>query len=75
MSNALTRYQYQQQARQIWVDRCRVVAEAHGLQAMPYLEATRCADYELGATLAAIAANRVIRTLLEATKQPMPPAK
>lgn len=65
---ALSRKQYQRQAQAKWVDRCRVVADTQGLQAVPYLEATRCADYELGATLAAIAANRFIRTLIQSSK-------
>lgn len=69
MASAHARNQYQQQAQQTWVDRCRVVADEQGLHAVPYLEAARFADYELGATLAAIAANRLIRTLIARASQ------
>jgi nuclear transport factor 2 (NTF2) superfamily protein len=62
------RSNYHRTAIQKWQDRCRVCARTDSLVALPYSEAAKEADYELGATLAAINGNRIIRQLLEDTK-------
>lgn len=59
---------YHKDAIQVWQDKCRIVSLNHGLKAMPYIDAAKAADYELGATLAAIQANRIIRSLLTRVK-------
>lgn len=51
-------------AHQVWQDECRICLINGKLVALPYIEASRFDDYEFGATLAAISANRLIRRLL-----------
>lgn len=60
---------YQKYARAKWQDQCRVVSIDNKLVAMPYVEAAKESDYILGATMASIMANRLIRRLLEETKK------
>lgn len=55
----------QPHAHQIWQDHCRICKVDGKLLALPYIEASRLDDYELGATLAAISANRLLRRLLK----------
>lgn len=47
-----------------WKDRCRICEMNGQLVALPYIEASRYDDYEFGATLAAISANRLLRKLI-----------
>jgi len=56
---------YRKSASQKWQDKCRVCMDNEGLIALPYSDAAKLPDYELGATLAAINGNRIIRKLLE----------
>lgn len=55
---------YRHNAQQVWQDRCRVCKINDTLVALPYSDAAQYADYELGATIAAIAANRLLRRLV-----------
>jgi hypothetical protein len=55
----------QPQAHEVWQDQCRICLVKGKLVAMPYIEASRYDDYEFGATLAAINANRLIRKLVK----------
>lgn len=55
----------QSQAHELWQDQCRICLINGKLVALPYIEASRFDDYEFGATLAAISANRLIRRLIE----------
>lgn len=59
---------YRQTASQKWQDKCRVCSINNALVALPYSDASKVEDYELGATLAAINGNRIIRQLLDDTK-------
>ncbi|MDF0379060.1 hypothetical protein [Methylophilus sp. YYY-1] len=54
----------QPQAHEVWQDQCRICLINGKLVALPYIEASRFDDYEFGATLAAINANRLIRKLV-----------
>jgi hypothetical protein len=54
----------QPQAHEVWQDMCRICQINGKLVALPYLEAARYDDYEFGATLAAISANRLLRRLI-----------
>jgi hypothetical protein len=54
---------YRDNSKQIWQDKCRVCLVDGFLVALPYIEASCVDDYELGATLSAIRANRLIRRL------------
>lgn len=56
---------YRIQSKQVWKDMCRVCNIDDNLVAVPYTEASRFKDYELGATIAAISANKLIRRLLK----------
>lgn len=58
---------HQDNSRQIWQDKCRVCLVDGHLVALPYIEASHVGDYELGATLSAISANRLIRRLISST--------
>lgn len=49
---------------EVWQDQCRICLMNGKLVALPYIEASHCDDYEFGATLAAINANRLIRKLI-----------
>jgi hypothetical protein len=51
-------------SKQIWQDRCRVCLVDGYLIALPYIDASCMDDYELGASLSAIRANRLIRRLI-----------
>lgn len=53
------------QMHEVWQDQCRICLINGKLVAVPYIEASRFDDYEFGATLAAISANRLIRRLLD----------
>lgn len=53
------------QTQEVWQDQCRICLIKGKLVALPYIEASRFDDYEFGATLAAISANRLIRRLVE----------
>lgn len=64
----MTGSNYHQTATQKWQDKCRVCSINQSLVALPYSDAAKVEDYELGATLAAINGNRIIRQLLEDTK-------
>ncbi len=68
MGTQAARHYYRQHANQQWADRCRVVQMEGKLVALPYLLAKESPDYEIGATLASISANRLIRQLLAAAK-------
>lgn len=57
----------QPQTQQVWQDQCRICQINGKLVALPYIEASRLDDYELGATLAAISANRLIRRLIKSS--------
>lgn len=54
----------QPQVHEVWQDQCRICMVNGKLIALPYIEASRFEDYEFGATLAAINANRLIRKLV-----------
>jgi hypothetical protein len=54
----------QPQVHEVWQDQCRICMVNGKLIALPYIEASRFDDYEFGATLAAINANRLIRKLV-----------
>ena len=54
----------QPQVHEVWQDQCRICMVNDKLVALPYIEASRYDDYEFGATLAAINANRLIRKLV-----------
>ncbi|HEY3301292.1 MAG TPA: hypothetical protein VGJ90_11005 [Methylophilaceae bacterium] len=58
---------HQDNDKQIWQDKCRVCLVDGCLVALPYIEASCVDDYELGATLSAIRANRLIRRLISST--------
>lgn len=58
---------HQDNDKQIWQDKCRVCLVDGYLVALPYIEASCADDYELGATLSAIRANRLIRRLISST--------
>jgi hypothetical protein len=58
------RHPTQPQTHEVWQDLCRICLINGKLVALPYIEASRFDDYEFGATLAAISANRLIRKLL-----------
>ena len=58
---------HQDNRKQIWQDKCRVCLMDDKLIALPYIEASHMGDYELGATLAAISGNRLIRRLISST--------
>jgi len=64
----MTNLKYHQTTNQKWQDRCRVCMLNESLVALPYSDAAKLVDYELGATLAAINGNRIIRQLLEDRK-------
>lgn len=66
MSELTGSAKYRQGANQKWQDKCRVCLVNDTLVALPYSEASTVEDYELGATLAAISGNRIIRQLLGA---------
>ena len=54
----------QPQVHEVWQDQCRICMVNGKLIAFPYIESSRFDDYEFGATLAAINANRLIRKLV-----------
>lgn len=64
MQNQHNNSKHQDSSKQIWQDKCRVCLVDEQLVALPYIEASHMGDYELGATLAAIGANRLIRRLI-----------
>lgn len=67
MANQRNNSKHQDNDKQIWQDKCRVCLVNGCLVALPYIEASCMDDYELGATLSAIRANRLIRRLISST--------
>lgn len=67
MASQHSNSKHQDNRKQIWQDKCRVCLVDERLVALPYIEASRVSDYELGATLAAISGNRLIRRLISST--------